>query len=488
MSQFNGDSTGLEGLGTGAQAPNPAMVVTRRRASINLRDGDSGGVGALMDPANQSLNDALKVTYRLIQFGMIALVAIFALSGFQSIKNYERGVRITFGEVESTDLQPGFAFSWPRPLGEIIRVPTGDESLSVGREFFPNLRPEDANKSLQELATLGGGELKPEQDGFVVTGDLNVAHGKFTAVWFRRPERVRQNVENIQPEDEVKLVQTAVMRGVVHAAARVSVDEFLTGKPDPSRPDGMPDVAETIRAVANSTLDGMKAGIEVRTVTIDMRTEPLSLIGEFAKVQSMQTAALKEIETARQEAVETLQETAGEAGTVLTKLIDAYDVALSSGKAAEAEATLARIDGLLEGREVEMNGERVSARVTGAAAGVISSSQQYRATIAGRAQAEAATFKARLEAFKSNPSVVLISDWADAYRAFLERSTVDVWVLPGGLGTLQLMLNRDPEYVRKLERDKHERDMAAIEAQRAQDLLKAQLEKYKQNEVKKDAR
>lgn len=488
MSQINGERTGADGLGAGTQAPNPAMVVARRRASVNLREGADGGVGALMDPANQSLNDALKVTYRLIQVGMVALVAIFILSGMQSIKSSERGVRITFGEVESTDLQPGLAFSWPRPLGEIIRVPTGDESLAVTREFFPNLRPEDANKSLQELQTLGGGELKPEQDGFVVTGDLNVAHGKFTAVWFRRPERVRQNVENIQPEDEVKLVQTAVMRGVVHAAARVSVDEFLTGKPDPTRAGGMPDVGETIRSVANATLDGMKSGIEIKTVTVDMRTEPLSLIGAFSQVQSMQTAALKEIETARQEAVQKLQETAGEAGAVLSRLIDAYDSALTSGKAGEAEAVLAQIDGLLEGREVEVNGERVTARVTGEAAGVISSAQQYRSTIAGRAQAEAATFKARLAAFESNPSVVLISDWADAYRTFLERSTVDVWVLPGGLGTLQLMLNRDPVLVRKREGEQHARDMADIEARRAADLKKAQDEKYKQNEIKADTR
>ncbi len=480
MSQFNGDTPD-------AGAPNPAMMVARRRpASVNLREQSDGGVGAMMDPANQSLADALKITYRLLQLGMVALVVIFLLSGFQSIKNYEKGVRVTFGQVDAGELDPGFRFSWPRPLGEIIRVPTGNESVDLRREFFPNLPPDQVNKTLQELANSGRGELKPEQDGYVVTRDLGVAHGRFTATW--RRTNIRSNVQNIRADQELKLVQTAVMRGVVHASAQLSLGEFLYGTPEGDRTGTLPDATQLIQARANQTLEEMGAGIEVTNLTIQDRTPPLLLITEFNNVQTQQQKSQTEIEVARRTATETLSGAAGEATEALLGQIAEYDAALATGDDAKAEAILAVIDAVLEGRETVINGQKMTLRASGAAGQAIVEAQQYRSTVVSKAQGEAEAFAARLQAFKTNPGVVLVSDWTDAYRALLARPEFELWMLPPGVSTIQLLLNRDPEVVRNREQLRFKSDQEELERGRLKQLQDQQLKKFQDTSAPVDAR
>lgn len=461
-----------------ADAPNPAMVVARRRASVNLRGESEGGVGAMMDPANQSLADALKVTYRLLQVGMIALVVIFVLSGFQSIKNYERGVRVTFGKVETDDLQPGFAFSWPRPLGEIIRVPTGTETADLRRVFSPNINPNDADKSLADAAPSSQrGELDPKQDGYVVTGDLNVGHLRFSAEWMRTS--VRQNVQNVRADDERKMVETMLMRGAVHAASQLSIDELVSQQSDAARSRPMPDMAETIRRLANEALASAGSGIEVTRVSISERQPPLMLIANFAEVQRSQTTAQKDLEKARQDAVERTSRTAGEASDLLLKQIDAYDALHSAGKQAEAEAVLATIYDLLEKGETTIDGQKVTARVTGEAGTVIAEAQRYRSTVVSRAKGELDSYNAKLAVFEANAPLLLVGEWTDAYQKFLSRENVDVWMLSPGVGTLQVLLNRDPALERERERSRLKSEAAAIEAKRAQELENARNDRIK---------
>ena len=72
---------------TGGPPPSPGR---QRPSSLSLR-GAAGTQGEApqsegLDPANQSLADALRVTLRIVQVGMLVLAALFAISGSQSVR------------------------------------------------------------------------------------------------------------------------------------------------------------------------------------------------------------------------------------------------------------------------------------------------------------------------------------------------------------------------------------------------------------------
>src|SRR5437660_231863 len=101
----------------------------RRGASVTLRPASAGdgqraqSVGELMDPANRSLADALKIAYRLLLLAIGVMIVLFAFSGVQQVQVTEVGVREFLGKLETVNLEQGLRFSWPQPIGNILKVP-----------------------------------------------------------------------------------------------------------------------------------------------------------------------------------------------------------------------------------------------------------------------------------------------------------------------------------------------------------------------------
>ena len=59
-----------------------------------------------MDPANQSLADALRLSFRVLQAVLVVLVVLFLASGLKTIDDGQSGVRTLFGEIKEP-LSPG---------------------------------------------------------------------------------------------------------------------------------------------------------------------------------------------------------------------------------------------------------------------------------------------------------------------------------------------------------------------------------------------
>jgi hypothetical protein len=58
-------------------------------------------------------------------------------SGFQTVREGERGLSVLFGRANRDNLEPGFHFSAPYPFGELVKIGTGNESVKLLREFWP---------------------------------------------------------------------------------------------------------------------------------------------------------------------------------------------------------------------------------------------------------------------------------------------------------------------------------------------------------------
>lgn len=458
----------LPPMSGGPSTPGPEPVPSRA-ASVRLTESgrSAAGDGAMLDPANQSLADALNLTYRLLQVAMLVLLAMFLLSGFQTVKENERGVRLVLGEVSADNLEPGFQFSMPFPVGELLRVDTGATTLALDDSFYQKLDSNVKTQGLEAQSQSGKAQLKPGTDGSLITGDQSIAHARWKVV-YRRGMGEGQNrsvaafVRNILPEHEQQVVQGAVERGVVHAVAEVQIDDLLKQSSSEKA-----SVTQRAREIAQLSLDRLGAGLYIEQLTLEEKAPPLFLFSDFTKVQSAQQNSGSAISQAEARAQEMLNGVAGGAHQPLISQIDAYESAIERGDQAGASAAQGRIQSLLEGRPTQIGDRMIEGAAAGQVTAILNEARQYRTSIALRRRAELESFTSKLGQYLKNPDFVVTREWTDAWNLATSGKNVEVMWNPLGTRETQLLLSRDASFAREWERAIREK--IAIQGQKARE-------------------
>lgn len=423
-----------------------------------------------MDPAQQSLAEALRITFRVIQLVMLILVALFFASGFDTVREGERGVRLAFGKVQEANLSPGRQFHLPFPLGELLKVSTGQRTVELEQEFYPALSLAQRSRPVESLAGRKR-TLTPGQDGSLITGDGNIAHASWAVQY--RVEDVGDFVENLHREDVDQIVRTAVRRGVVRTVAGLTIDQFLKQSLASAQAiEQEENVASSsieaqVRRIAQESLDAVESGLRIDRVTLDERIPPLFVYTDFQSVSKAEAQAATSREEALRERRQLLNSVAGAAHEEIIALIDEYEVQLAAEERERAEATLERILGVLSGDPVGSDEETISGSVTS----TINDATRYRTNARNNAQATAARFEAKLDQFRTNPSVFVANEWSAAYKAFLDNSLAELFPIPQGSGTLELLLNSDPDIARELEVERNRRQAEETIERRRQSVL-----------------
>lgn len=459
-----GDGGGGNDLTPEEQAP-LAPAAPRRAGSMTLRDpGSAGAEAAALDPANQSLADALDVIYKLVILAMIALAALWVLSGFRVVNEGSRGVRVLFGRIQDSNLEPGFRWSAPFPFGELVSVDQGYREVPVQREFWFYV-PEGADPAPEKNSPTPS--LNPDQGGAgsVLTKDGNIAHTRWRISYTR--QGVSDFAANVNPEFEERLVKTASMRGIVQATAMVSIDTLLKQ----GGQEGSSAVAEQARIIAQGILDRSSTGIQIQQFILDSAIPPLYVRTDFAAVQSAVAKANEQRESAESDARRTLNEVAGDAAPKLLELIDQYELALAQNKVDQSNAVLSQIDGvLMSGRGSAAASEAPVVRTSGRAAQLLDEANLYRSQVVSQGQSDLARFEAKRKQFEANPAVMVKNEWSDAYLAFVNQPSVEVMLFPKGTDLINLLLNRDPSIERAQDQARRQRE-ANLQRQKRTDEL-----------------
>ncbi len=440
----------------------------QRHASVTLREGAAGEHGPQLDPANQSLAEALNLVFRLLQVAMLGLFVYFALSGLQSIKENEKGLRLIFGKKAGADLPPGFQFAYPYPVGELVRVDVGEQRVELMDSFWPRLDPEQKKMGLGQLAQQASWYgIDPERDGSLITGDHNLAHTQ----WQVRYQRYDAGnwVENVlDKESEQRMVQAAVERGVLQAVAQTNIEDLLKQS---AGDEGS--IAYRAQEIAQQSLDGVNSGLRIVQLTLRERTPPLAVYQDFSRVQSADQEASKARDTAESTARDVLNRMAGEAHRHLIQQIGLYEKAVTLGDAAEQERVMAIIRGLLEGEAVRVGDETVAGMSSGRVRDLLNAAKSYRTSVVSQARSDLASFNAKLAQFRINPGVVIQRDWADAMTSLLGREFVDIFWLSPGTQEYTMTLNRDPAYEREFQEEEKRRRLKMDEERRKREFDEA---------------
>jgi membrane protease subunit HflK len=411
----------------------------RRSASVTLR-ADGAGASQL-DPANQSLADALSLVFRILQLGMIVLIVAFVASGFSSVAENEKGIKLLFGRQTGRDLPPGPYFSAPLPLGELVKIKTGQEGLEIDDTYWQQMDATTKKLSIQDAARMGKPSLKPGEDGSLLTGDSNLAHTQWSVRYHR--ENASEYAQNILPDAEKDIVQSAVERGIVQAVAQVTIDDLLK-----QAGNDQGSIATRAKELAQQSLDSIHSGLKIEQVALKEKSPPFNVYSAFTNVQSAEQNAGAAREKAQSDARNDLSAAAGLAYEPLIKLIDQYEQAVTRGDAAAQGEVMGKIHAVFQGQEIKIGDQSFRAHlVAGQVTQIMNDAEQYRLSVQSQRQAELTTFRGKLAQFKSNPDLVIKREWADAMGVFLNRPLVEIFNLPAGQ-VAELWLNRDPEFER----------------------------------------
>lgn len=446
-----------------------------RRASVQFER--AGGVVAqdALDPANQSLSEALGLVSKILNVAMLALAGVFLLSGLTSIRENEVGVRLLFGRVVGSDLRSGFQFSWPYPLGEVVKVDTGLQSMSIDRAFWPAVQADQQNLPVQQLVQLHSRHLRVARDGdgANITGDENLAHTKWRVTYTRaKPIEFARNVlSEADRQTEMNIVRSAVQRGVVHAIASMRIDDLLKQSSGEGQQGTL---SMRAREVAQQFLDQIGSGLEISKLDLVERTPPFLLYNDFSGVQSAEQRAADQRSKAEAEAQSRLNVSAGEAAPVLVRLISQYELAIEAGKTEQAASLLSGIYAVMDGRGTTIDGVEIKPRVSGNVVVLLNDAREFASSIVSRRKAELAAFESSLVQFKSNPSLVINREWSNAMRDFMARDNTEIVSLPPSVRWYRLMMNRDPVVVREIERVAKEQRAKEAEDRRNRELQQQQ--------------
>jgi membrane protease subunit HflK len=403
-----------------------------KSAEFEIAGAESGGemLGA-MDPANQSLADALRLSYRVLQLAILGLAVVFLFSGFQTVRENSTGVRTLFGRVvgEGSDAAIGTGLQpfWPYPVGEIVTVPL-KRTVQVDRAFFPNLRAPRGAGTMQDQsldqATESADATRPirpgpQGDGSLILRGGDLAHCRMTAEY--SIDDPVAFLTRFTAEDADEVVRMALERATVHVAASLTLNDFIDDREAGSR---------RVRDLAQETLRGIDSGIRLGVVSVTDRVPPLAVRKSVQGVQSARERAKIAVEVARRESATILDDAAGAAAfDDIVSMIGRYENAISLGDDEEADRVLAEIGARFD--EGDIGGD---------AAATLTRAKAYRSMIDSGIGTFARRVQSLSASYRENPSQLVRQLWLDAYREVLEGPDVEVLSAPPGLGGLALRM------------------------------------------------
>ncbi len=234
------------------------------------KPGGSGNGGKTPPPSGNDFDDFLRKgqdRFRGLMGGdpenkkaAILLAALGLLlwfaSGVYVVQTEEQGVILRFGKYHRTDM-PGLHYHLPWPV-EVAYTP---RVTSVSKEKIGS----DTGSVLGNT----------ENEGLMLTGDLNIVDVNFEVQWKIDSGATDQFLFNVRnAEALVKPVAESAMREVI---GQTPLETILT--------TGQTDIANRCQRITQAVLDNYKAGIQITTVNLNKPDVPQEVIDAFQDVK-----------------------------------------------------------------------------------------------------------------------------------------------------------------------------------------------------------
>jgi len=254
------------------------------------------------------LQDALRVSFRLLRIVMVILLGLYALSGIRVVPQDEKAVVLVFGKIrgvgEDRVKGPGFFWTWPEPIAEVVSVETEHVKIVHTRNsfwyFVDPLTPPDMEGNFPS-----GPTLDPMRDGYTITGDVNLLHTQWA---------LRYTVQNAEAyalafQNVNDLLLNELRHAVVRVSAGFSIDRALRTE-----------INAFILAVEKACRDGANAlnlGVSIQGIELVGKSAPLQMTDAFDQVTSAEIKRAADFSEATRDETQIRNEAEAEAAEVL---------------------------------------------------------------------------------------------------------------------------------------------------------------------------
>ena len=416
----------------------------------------------VLDPAQESLADALRVSFGILKVLMLIILLFYAFSNWNNVEQQQAAIRLRFGKIVGDSAQTkvlgpgGPHLALPYPIDKWIDVDTAPVTINLDEEFWWE------RLSIDDPGQPKRGPLSPERDGSLLTADANIIHARWSLTYQiiqngqgngADPKAVLNYVLNIGSDDAAEqIVRAAAEQGIVRAAAVTTADQLMKGEFD------------RIAAVARiqSTLDDLETGLKVVQLTITEPTMPGPVSSVYQKVTGAVADKAKRIDEALKKRDEILKNAAGEAHGPLWQLIVAYEQA-HIGRREDDEQ---RAEAILETLGRMLRAERIDPqdatqildidspiRIGGEVAAVIRRARAYKTEVVNTTIREATEFTNLQSQFQKNPTVFKTDRLSKTLENILTSPTVETHYMDSEM-RLNIQTNRDPQIKKKDEEEK----------------------------------
>ncbi len=374
-----------------------------------------------LDPANQSLADALRASFRVLKLIMLGVVILFLGSGTFRVDQNEVVVLSRFGKQVGPPLGPGLHVALPYPIHSKVRVPTVARTILIDA-FWLNQTDAEKARDLSEAGARTSG-LDPATDGALLTGDRAIMH-LLTKASYKITD-ANNFVKNVS--DESKLLQSVIHESTVAQAVRTTADVLWK---DPAR------MVDKVRARAQSQLDALESGITIEILSVEKSHYPLQVKDDFLALSEAENKMRQLIQQANEEWEKKLKGAAGPAWEPLRQEIEKLDQV--EGEAGQAPI-IQKIEKIL------------TEEATGEAAKKIQAAISLRNKIVQEAQTRSERFLTFLDAYRRDPELVRERLLQDMIGEIFSQASLSRWFLPPGHKVI--WLNKNPEETRQQERE-----------------------------------
>ncbi len=270
----------------------------------------TGGVPISDEAQARALEKSIRLAGRVLAFAGALFCLWVVLSGTYWVDEGTVAVHLRFGEIigrgNNGVIKPGGPYpAFPEPVDRIVIVPTALQRISLEDGFWCGRGSRDG--------------LRPGEDGSLLTGDLNIVHGRWQ-VMFRIPPEGDGAIRFVRSLGDMNraslLVKSAAERAVVSVVGRTGVDDFTRGNID----------EREMTILAQRFLDDLDCGLEILDMSRSAPPQyPFQAMDAFMAVNEAESAKLKAIENAWKERENMLNRVAGILHRELTEAIEVYD-------------------------------------------------------------------------------------------------------------------------------------------------------------------
>ena len=423
-------------------------------------DHHHGHAAEILDPAQRSLNDSLRVSFFILKLVMLAMVVIYLCSGIFFVKSGEVALVLRFGSIvgktpEEQVVQSGkLHFALPFPIDQIIRIPTNERQFELSEQFWFT---KATKTQTDDEAAMSAGPLNPETQGSLVTGDANIVHARWAVKYeVSDPVLFAKSLANarITDSDNMMLeaenvIRAAAEEGIVFAVSRVSADDMIRRQTDLVRAEA--------KAHMQATLIKLKSGIVVRDLVAKDTAMPLSVRAAYQQVITAENENADIVAKANKQRAEILGGAAGEAHEPLWNLVKQYEIAIEANNKDDIARLEAAFAKAFAEKKIEA-GAGSAVAISGEVASAISEAEAFQNQIATSARREAQTFAKLKTDYDANPRIFLNRHWENIRERIFSNPDFETFMLPPS--QMRLHISRDPELQkqREVERQKKLQD------------------------------